>query len=87
MTKYLVITESGADYMIDTTEGFWSHRGYNSDRIQKFQSALDPEYLPWVDEGKEEWHDTLEPIVGERLYLSSLNYWRISTPVVSVEIL
>lgn len=97
MPEYKVITESGADYMVDTDRGFWNHRGTGIERIWSFQSAPEsPELLvPWAYDGYgnsfgeqvegSPWHPVTEPVMGERMYLASRDYWRISTVVVSIE--
>lgn len=84
--KYLAITASGAEYRIDTESGFWRHRDDPLERIWEFQVGPDEVHLPWTDEGKAQWEIATEPVIGKRMYLSSREVWRISTPVVSVEV-
>lgn len=80
MPYFEVTTESGADYWIDTDDRFWSHRQQNVDRLGVFKVALvATPGLPWA--APDDWADASEPVVGRRMYLSSMNYWRISTPV------
>lgn len=87
MAIFEVITESGADYLIDTERGMWEHRGYFMGRIMTMQSANQTESLdlPWVN--PEQWDHVDVPVIGYRMYLSNLDVWRISTPVVSVEVI
>lgn len=82
MPYFEVLTESGADYWIDTDDGFWSHRQQNVDSLVIFKVAtVEEPGLPWA--ALDDWEAASEPVVGRRLYVSSMNYWRISTPVVS----
>lgn len=83
MPFYEVVTESGADYWIDTEALFWSHRQLNVDRLWNLKSALtDNPDLPWIT--PDEWETVTAPVVGRRMYVSSRDYWRLTTPVVSV---
>jgi hypothetical protein len=84
MTKYQVITASGADYIIDTDQRMWYHRGTLMGTYWKFQQSYrdTPKSLPWQD--PTEWEPVDRPNLGRRMYLATNDNWRISTPVVFI---
>lgn len=87
MPVFNVITESGADYKLDTTHGYWYHRGMSMGRLCIFkisQGDADKLAFPW--HAPEQWTDTEVPVVGRRMYLDNTNDWRISMPVASFTI-
>lgn len=79
-------TESGAEYIIDAAAGFWYHRGRNMGRLMDFQVATvePPNYYPWQD--TDEWVSAEAPVMGRRMYFANTDGWRLSMPVVGIEI-
>lgn len=94
MPKYEAHTKSGAIYVIDTTEGYWSHA--NSDGVIDTRESLlvfkvntvsvepgEKVLPPWVPDNPD-WVDATEPVIGKHMYLvggPSGGVWRLSTAV------
>ena len=84
MTIFNVVTESMSEYRVDTENGFWSKDCYPV-RFRLFKSSVvDDPGLPW--NSPEHWENVTEPVIGRRMYFSSLEAWQISTNVVSIEV-
>lgn len=83
---FRVTTLSGSVYEIDVDGSFFRKLGpYAQDgwqRLWTFQSAPADGLKPHLDR---EWRDVVEPIVGEHMFLASLDLWWSSTPVTKVE--
>lgn len=99
--KRVIVTNSGADYEISdgfwTYRGeemgrlytFMVTRLSGEEQIEK--GIIIP--LPWNDAKQEFWQHSFDkethqyvPVIGRRMYLNGPNYWRISTPVKSMEV-
>jgi len=87
----IATTESGAKYRFE--DGYWWHRGDGPHQMLLFANAdWDTAISLYNIGGKEMMFDYLRqlpqaktPEVGASIYVTSLTYWRLSTPVVSVE--
>lgn len=91
MPVYNVLTESGADYIIDMEDGFWQYRGRGIERIWTFKVA-DREHMLELDTEDELWEylrglpQADEPVIGKAVFLVSGDAWRLSTNVVAIRV-
>lgn len=90
MTRYRAITESGADYVIDTDQRWWTKRGSSRSYLHSLRT---PDRNTEHGYGATGWQPAFDapeadkPVVGRALYVSDgtvSNSW-LSTDVVSVE--
>lgn len=80
-----ITTETGSTYNISST-GICLKKNKDGNPIDAFKIFCMkpvPENVKFVSEIFE--LDDGNPVIGQRLYLSGLNQWWISTPVVSVD--
>lgn len=88
MPNYFVTTESGATYYVNLDESYYVHANDPQVHFDLFQCAnIEPPYVPWF--APSDWEDVDEPQIGFRMHFSHSGtaYYRISTPVVSVQTL
>lgn len=87
MSKYIVETETGSLYFIDTAEKRWSkYVSYPQESIERLAVGYwDGTYenLPVVSE----WEDRELPEVGKNMYIKGDGdtNWYVTTPIKSVE--
>jgi hypothetical protein len=80
-----ITTESGSVYNIDDS-GICTKTDKDGNRIDAFKPFIIipvPDHIKLVKEIYTLPHG--KPVVGQRLYLSGLDVWWLTTPVVSVE--
>jgi|SRR5690606_18070451 len=80
-------TETGSYYLIDLEDGFWRKVSRNgceggTERLLMIKAGTEL-CFPW--QNPDAWEDVDYPEVGKHMFISSLNRWWTTTPVVSVE--
>lgn len=80
------VTESGADYIIDLEDGFWTYRRWQTERLWRFW-VVDRDAVADVLTDVRELPDATAPEIGKAIYVSNgkPGGWRLSTHVVSVD--
>lgn len=61
--------------------------GLSADELEEFISKYEESFDIRLDAGPTPWEDSKLPVVGHRLYVGGRDMWRISTPIVRVDIL
>jgi hypothetical protein len=95
MTDFTAVAESGTEYrMLDGLLRIYKG-GEHMQTLKPAALISVPEdvFSQWEERRYVDWEwlqnaeSTEVPVVGQRLYVSALREWRLSTPIASVEVL
>lgn len=87
MSKYIVETESGSLYFIDTEEGVWSKNvSWPQEKLERLAVGK-WSGLYWDVPDVAEWEERELPVVGMNMYIKGEGdtNWYVTTPIKSVE--
>lgn len=88
MSKYVVETETGSLYFIDTEEGVWSKNvSWPQEKLERLAVGKWSGLLHWDVPDVAEWEERELPVVGLNMYIKGDGdtNWYVTTPIKSVE--
>lgn len=86
MRNWIATTESGATYTADNRgimyRGSEGGQYFHAPNLRSGEGLIAGDTLgSWVKRSQR----VEEPVIGQRMYIGTINTWRLSTPIVSIE--